>query len=185
MYYFILLLSFFLSFKSSATATLVIPPPLVHNLSLIELSKAKAQAGDKDVLKAIASTQRKEALIDPSPAGVPLVIWAAVDTLHKCHIIDVPDIPARAFVDVSTGLTHMIVGSTNFHKMIGNSLFNQTRECIAAWNETADPNPSHFAGDEFLDSTVALSNGTIYTLVHTEYPGNVYHNCTGKGYPYC
>jgi hypothetical protein len=30
----------------------------------------------------------------------------------------------------------MIVGSTNFHKMIGNSLFNQTRECIAAWNET-------------------------------------------------
>lgn len=186
MYYYILLISFFLSCKSSAS-TLGIHSPLVHNLSLIELSNAKAQAGDKDVRKDIASTQRKaeEALGDPTPAGEPLVIWAAVDTLMKCHIIDVPDIPARAFVDVSTGLTHMIVGSTNFHKMIGNSLFNQTRECIAAWNETADPNPSHFAGDEFLDSTVALSNGTIYTLVHTEYPGNVYHNCTGKGYPYC
>ena len=119
------------------------------------------------------------------PSGDPVVVWAAVDTLHKCGIIDVPDIPARAFVDVSTGLTHMIVGSTNFHRMNGPNLYNLSRECAAAWNETADPNPSHFAGDEFLDSTVALPNGTVYTLIHTEYPGNVYHNCTGPAYPLC
>ena len=43
-------------------------------------------------------------------------VWAAVDTLHKCHFIDVPDIPARAYAD-DKGVTHMIVGSTNYHHM--------------------------------------------------------------------
>ena len=34
-----------------------------------------------------------------------------------------------------------------------------------------------FAGDEFLDSTYSFGNGTVISLVHTEYPGNVYNNC--------
>ena len=40
-----------------------------------------------------------------------LQVWAAVETLHRCGHIDVPDIPARAYED-KAGLTHMIVGST-------------------------------------------------------------------------
>ena len=39
---------------------------------------------------------------------IPHAVWAAVDTLHRCGIIDVPDIPCRAFQD-NKGLTHMIV----------------------------------------------------------------------------
>ena len=63
--------------------------------------------------------------------------------------------------------------------MSGPSLINQTRDCAAAWNMTGDADPSHFAGNEFLDSPVALGNGTVFALVHTEFPGNDYHNCTG------
>ena len=117
--------------------------------------------------------------------GDPVTVWAAVDTLHKCGFIDVPDIPARAFRDPAAGVVRYVVGSTNYHHMSGPDLLNVTRECYAAWNETDDPNPANFAGDEFLDSTVAFANGTVWSLVHTEYPGNVYHNCTGPAYPHC
>ena len=41
---------------------------------------------------------------------------------------------------------------------------------------------ANFAGDEFMDSTIAFDNGTVIALVHTEYPGNVYDNCDGMGF---
>jgi hypothetical protein len=74
-------------------------------------------------------------------SGPPAILWAAVDTLKRCKIIDVPDIPARPFLDAS-GVVHMIVGSTSYHRMEGPSLYNLTRECQAAWNESASPDPS-------------------------------------------
>ena len=117
-------------------------------------------------------------------AGEPINVWSAVATLHKCGFIDVPDIPARAFVDAG-GLTRYIVGSTSYHRMSGPDLLNVSRDCYSAFNESADPDPSHFAGDEFLDSPVAFPNGTVYSLIHTEYPGNVYKNCSGPAYPHC
>lgn len=114
-----------------------------------------------------------------------MVLWSAVDTLHKCGFIDVPDIPLRLWAP-APGDVRAIVGSTNYHQMHGSSIFNLIRECAYAWNETGDPNPSHFAGDEFLDSPWFFSaNNTVYTLIHTEYPGNVYHNCSGPAYPHC
>ena len=119
-------------------------------------------------------------------SGPSVDVWSAAETLRRCGKIDVPDIPARAFVD-NTGLTHMIVGSTGFHSMNGESILmngTATRACDAAWNETLDPNPAHFAGDEFLDSPVVFPNGTVVALVHTEYPGGVY-NSTGPSPPMC
>ena len=125
----------------------------------------------------------------PPPLSVaavstPVDIWASVDTLHRCGFIDVPDIPARPYLDAA-GTAHMIVGSTTFRRMEGPNLFSLNRSCTAAWNETGDANPAHFAGDEFLDSPWAFENGTVVALVHTEYPGNVYHNCSGPAYPHC
>lgn len=120
------------------------------------------------------------------PGEASIDVWAAVDTLHKCGDIDVPDIPCRAFDD-NTNLTHMIVGAVGFHRMNGASILmngSATRECRYAWNETMDPDPAHFAGDEFLDSPIAFPNGTVVALVHTEYPGNVY-NTTGPQAPMC
>lgn len=138
-------------------------------------------------------------------SGQSVDVWAAVDTLHKCGRIDVPDIPARAYQDAK-GLTHMIVDSTGYTQMNGNSILmngSASRLCTASWNETKDPDPAHFAGDEFLDSPIAFENGTVVALVHTEYPGGVYNltrpnengpQCAGlapdgsgktKNYPYC
>jgi hypothetical protein len=80
----------------------------------------------------------------------------------------------------------MIVGSTSFHKMTGPSVLNVTRECHASWNKTGDGNPADFAGNEFLDSPIVFANGTVVALVHTEYPGGSYNNCsTGASYPLC
>ena len=50
---------------------------------------------------------------------------------------------------------------------------------------TGDANPAHYAANEFLDSPFAFPNGTVYALIHTEYPGNDYGNCTGPAYPRC
>jgi len=125
------------------------------------------------------------------PAGDPVDVWAAVDTLHKCDIIDVPDIPARAFVD-NKNVTQMIVGSTSYHHMSGPSILEQTRECATSWNLTGDPDPAKFSANEFLDSPIVFEDGTVVALVHTEYPGNVYNDtgpqapmCTGPAYPHC
>lgn len=123
-------------------------------------------------------------LVNVTPTGAPVIVWAATDTLRKCGFVDVPDIPARAFVDTA-GRTHVVCGSTTFRRMEGSSALNVTRNCTAAFNETADPRPWMFAGDEFLDSTWAFANGTVVSLIHTEYPGNVYKNCTGPAYPHC
>eukprot|EP00729_Bicosta_minor_P021952 gene21952-15961_t len=110
-------------------------------------------------------------------SGASVDVWGAVNTLHRCgsYIASVPDIPARAYDD-NDGVTHMIVGSTSYHHMNGSSILNVTRECAPTWNATLDPNPAHFAGDEFLDSPIAFENGTVVALVHTEYPGGVYNS---------
>eukprot|EP01045_Picozoa_sp_COSAG04_P026887 COSAG04_NODE_3824_length_2493_cov_1.680033_5_plen_81_part_00 len=68
------------------------------------------------VLTTGAATSGAAATVTVSASGPPVDVWAAVDTLHKCHFIDVPDIPARAYAD-DKGVTHMIVGSTNYHHM--------------------------------------------------------------------
>ena len=70
--------------------------------------------------------------------------------------------------------------------MSGASIVALRRSCAIAYNSTDDPNPAHFAGDEFLDAAWAFAgNDTVVSLVHTEYPGNVYHNCSGPAYPHC
>ena len=104
-----------------------------------------------------------------APAGTPPVsVWGSIDSLHKCGVNDVPDIPSRFFVD-GDGLTHMIDGSTSFHWMTGPSVYNQTRNCSAAWNSTQNPDPSMFASAEWLDSPHFFPNGTVVAFVHVEY----------------
>ena len=97
----------------------------------------------------------------------------------------VPDVPARAFKDRRAGRIRMIVGSTAYYPMSGPSPLNQSRSCVASFNKTADPNPADFAADEYLDSPYSFGNGTVVSLVHTEFPGNRYNACTTTSYPHC
>lgn len=125
------------------------------------------------------------AITNLKATGPPVDVWAAVDRFKHCgdHLIDTPDIPPRAFRDTS-GITHMIAGSTAYYRMSGPSVLNQTRACNMTLNKTADPDPRHFAGDEYMDSPIGFGNGTVVALVHTEYPGNRY-NSTGPNAPMC
>jgi hypothetical protein len=107
----------------------------------------------------------------------PIPVWSSTDSWKKCHLIDVPDTPARAFVGRNTTTIQLVCGAIGYHDMHGLSVFNQTRSCKVAWNATLDPDPSMFAGNEFLDSPFRFDNGTVIALIHTEYPGDVYHSC--------
>ena len=106
------------------------------------------------------------------PTGPPASVWGSIDALHKCGVNDVPDIPARAFLD-GAGAAHMIVGSTSFHVMTGPTVFNQTRSCASAWNSTQSGDERLYAAAQWLDSPHVFSNnGTVIALVHNEYPDN-------------
>eukprot|EP01050_Picozoa_sp_SAG11_P019715 SAG11_NODE_3189_length_2623_cov_2.487718_2_plen_331_part_00 len=120
-----------------------------------------------------------------APSGPSVDVWGAVETFHRCgsYIASVPDIPARAYND-DKGIAHMIVGSTAYNHMNGPSILNVTRECQPTFNKTGDPNPAHFAANEFVDSPISFPNGTVVALVHTEYPGGSY-NLTGPNPPMC
>ncbi|KAL3945680.1 MAG: hypothetical protein SGBAC_000248 [Bacillariaceae sp.] len=119
-----------------------------------------------------------------SPIGDPIDVWDSVDTWKRCSIVDVPDIPGRVYAEAKDKI-HMIEGSTHFHPMFGNSIFNFTRSCKIAWNMTGDGDPAMFSGNEFLDSAIAFPNGTVVSLIHTEFPGNRYSMCNSTAYPLC
>lgn len=123
--------------------------------------------------------------INLTVAGDTVKIWSAVDTYHKCHIIDIPDVPSNIFQD-NNETTHMVTGSTNFHVMIGKTPLQQSRECKVSWNMAGNPDPAFYAGDEFLDAPYAFDNGTVYALLNTEYPGDHFGKCAKNlSYPYC
>ena len=144
----------------------------------------RRNAADGRIIAHAASVDDLEPGPTLSVRGDTVDVWAAVDQWKKCHIIDVPDVPAKLFLD-DQNITHLVAGSTNFHVSLGTPL-HQTRDCRVAWNMSGDPDPAMFAADEFLDGTHALDNGTVYALLDTEYVGQRYNNCAKNlSYPYC
>ena len=92
-------------------------------------------AADSDVINLHESGLEMAAAPAPpggtlKQAGTSVDVWAAVETLHRCGHIDVPDIPARAYVD-KAGLTHMIVGSTGCESALFPSM-RPARGCRAS-----------------------------------------------------
>jgi hypothetical protein len=145
------------------------------------------------------ATARSSLSVVPSVGGVTIDVEGAVAQARRCcgvaspHICPghVPDIPARAFITAAAApaggqrAVKMIVGSTSYFPMSGPSPLNQSRSCECSFNKTADPNPADYAANEYLDSPVAFSNGTVVSLVHTEFPGNKYNLSGGPAQPYC
>ena len=66
-------------------------------------------------------------------SGQPIEhIVSAIDQLHRCghaHGMDVPDIPARQYRNKATGVTHMVVGATQYHVTTGTDMFKLNRSC--------------------------------------------------------
>ena len=148
------------------------------------------------MLLMLASSAVTATTLNATVAGATTVVWSALDTykqcchglpFHECALATTPDIPARAWSDDSTSppTVRMIAGSTSYCHMSGPDLLHLKRECAIAFNKTADGDPSHYAADEYLDSPIAFDNGTVVSLVHTEFPGNRFNESGGPDAPYC
>lgn len=124
-----------------------------------------------------------------TPTSGVFTIWSTLNSSCEKQYgpIDLPDTPARAYVD-NLGRTVLVAVDSTSRLSYGPSLLNTTRNCTIVWNSTSSPDPSVYAtNDGFLDAVHSFGNGTIAALVHDEYPGMNYHNCnaTPPTWPYC
>jgi hypothetical protein len=114
------------------------------------------------------------------PTGEPFVMWNTLNSSceKKSGPIDLPDTPARAFVDESTGETVLITVDSTSRLSRGMGLLNTSRNCPIVWNSTGSRDPALYAtNDGFLDAVHSFGNGTVVALLHDEYPGMNYNNC--------
>ena len=121
--------------------------------------------------------------------GSPFVLWDTRNSSCEKQFgpIDLPDTPARAFLDES-GATVLVTVDSTSRLSRGPTLLNTTRDCAIVLNSTSNPDPSVYAtNDGFLDATFSFGNGTVVALLHDEYPGMNYDNCnvTPRTWPYC
>ena len=73
--------------------------------------------------------------------------------------VDLPDTPARAFLDDS-GATVLVAVDSTSRLSRGPSLFSLTRDCAIVLNSTLSPDPALYATDDgFLDATHSF--GTV------------------------
>ncbi len=93
-------------------------------------------------------------------------------TRDRCDMVDIPDLPARAFRDAD-GKVQLLASHYVSRRMIGDTLNSVKRECAIIMNSDYDPEPSKFNYKEWIASVYTVDGNTIYALVHDEYQGHV------------
>lgn len=96
----------------------------------------------------------------------------------KCAKIDIPDTPARAFVD-GMGKVQLIASHYKNWRLVGDSLDNLSRDCEPVLESHRNGDPSKFDDREWIHSLFYDDKGTedpnddvIYALIHNEYHGS-------------
>jgi hypothetical protein len=146
-------------------------------------------------LLSLGSTVFETHALTISTTSSPFTVWDSLNSECAKRIpggkpgkpaIDLPDTPVNAFSD-DGGTVHLVSADTTSRISTGSSLLRTTRNCSIVMNSTLSPDPALYATDEFLDGTWAFPNGTVYSLLHVEYPGMNFGRCDGNGttYPYC
>ena len=107
------------------------------------------------------------------------LLWNTTESPRGC--VEVPDTPARAFLD-SAGGTVLVAGNTAARFSYGPSVLNTTRSCTILLNKTNSPDPSRYASSEFIHSTYSFHNGTVVALLHDEFPGMNYNQSGGASW---
>ncbi len=95
---------------------------------------------------------------------------------HKCEEGDLPDAPARAFVD-NEGNVQLIATHLDARREIGPNLNKTTHSCDVIFRSDHDPEPRKYNDNEWLTAFYTLDGRTIYSLIHTEYHGWEHDNC--------
>jgi len=118
-----------------------------------------------------------------TPVGGTFVLWNTQNSScekSRGGPIDLPDTPARAFLD-ARGETVLVTVDSTSRLSRGSSLLNTTRDCAIVLNSTLSDDPALYATDDgFLDATHSFNNGTVVALLHDEYPGMNHNNCDVK-----
>jgi hypothetical protein len=96
---------------------------------------------------------------------------------QRCTPTDIPDQPARAFVD-SSGRVHLLDGSDTSWAWVGDNLKALAHDCSApVATSDHDPDPRAYDDWEIVNSVYTLDGQTIYGLVHDEYEGWTHGTC--------
>jgi hypothetical protein len=97
--------------------------------------------------------------------------FAVFDTSKDaCELIDIPDAPARAFVD-SQGMVHLVSSHYVMRASIGPTLETVKHNCEVAYRSHHDPNPAHWDDNTWLDSFFSIDGTNVVALGHMEYHG--------------
>ena len=88
----------------------------------------------------------------------------------SCELIDIPDAPARAFVDYQ-GTVHLVSSHYVMRQSLGPTLETVKHSCQVAYYSRHDPNPADFDDDTWLDSFFSVDGKQIVALGHMEYHG--------------
>eukprot|EP00038_Savillea_parva_P029878 m.74087 g.74087 ORF g.74087 m.74087 type:complete len:431 (-) comp8885_c0_seq2:79-1371(-) len=162
----------------------------VHSLALVAVTVAVTHA-----LPSIDSMQQHRDVGDSVSVSVHnvsnvFVVWDTRNTACEKDgsPIDLPDTPPNAFVtgkDLS-GPIRLFSADTTTRVSAGPSILNIKRDCTIVLNSTLSPSAAMYATDEFIDATYAFDNGTVYALLHVEYPGMKFGLCPpNTTYPNC
>jgi hypothetical protein len=96
---------------------------------------------------------------------------AVFDTAKdSCELIDIPDAPARAFVD-DQGTVHLVSSHYVMRASLGPTLETVKHNCELAYHSHHDPNPADFDDSTWLDSFFSIDGKQIVALGHMEYHG--------------
>jgi len=113
---------------------------------------------------------------DAQPSGISGITFVGpravvFDTAKdSCRLIDIPDAPARAFVDY-LGVVHVVSSGSVLWQNLGPTLETVTHSCDVAYYSHHDPNPADFDDNTWLDSFYSIDGQQIVALGHMEYHG--------------
>ena len=102
----------------------------------------------------------------------------------KCEGEDIPDSPARAFVDAD-GNVQLIATHYTSRRKIGANLDQVEHQCQKIFTSDKDPDPRKYNDYEWLVSPYTLDGRNIYALIHTEYEGWRHNNCNSADIMNC
>ena len=98
----------------------------------------------------------------------------------RCEELDIPDLPARAFRELSTrpSVQGVLRNSASLpepdqsvRRFLGPALNDVTHDCTVVMTPHFDADPSMFNDVEWIGATYTEDGSTIYAIVHNEFQG--------------
>jgi hypothetical protein len=128
------------------------------------------------VFAAIACVGLAMARVSASASSLPVVSIRGEDTgaivydyaREHCAVWDTPDAPLRAFRDAHGGVVAFVSDSMSrrFH---GTTLLDIHHSCHSSLTSQPNPDPSAYAGSDYVTATWTADGTTVMALLHEEY----------------